>query len=85
MGVRGLTGNEYIAIAGLVIISLIARYMLGNMQKTIDRQQDTIQHLINRDPVTYEETGQKPPKPQKEVYAAWGNQVVNLDEDESRS
>lgn len=64
---------------------LLVWYMIkqaSNMQRTIDRQQDTINRLINREPVTYAETGQTPQKPERLAYAAWGNQIVNLDEDQ---
>lgn len=53
-----------------------------NLQRIVSDQNETIQRLINREPVTYAETGQKPYKVAKESYAAWGNQVVNIDEDE---
>lgn len=66
------------------ILSVLNYFYIRNLQRTIDRQQDTINRLINREPVTYAETGQKSPKPVKEVYAAWGNQMINIDEDESR-
>lgn len=52
------------------------------LQRIIERQNDTIQRLINREPVTYAEVGAKPQKPVRETYAAWGNQMVNIDEDE---
>lgn len=70
------------SIVGLLITTTM---LTKGYRRTIDRQQDTIERLINREPVTYAETGQKPTQPIKERYAAWGNQMINLDEDESRS
>lgn len=65
------------------LLSVTVQYLhTKHLQRTIDRQQDTIHRLINREPVTYTETGQTPQKDERFVYAAWGNQMVNIDEDE---
>jgi len=69
------------AFMASVMTSLVGWFSRRQLQRTIDRQQDTINRLINREPVTYQEVGTKPPKPNREVYAAWGNQMVNIDED----
>ncbi|CAM4098467.1 hypothetical protein L1N85_10730 [Paenibacillus alkaliterrae] len=77
-------------IALLSVVSLILMGTIGSvcysyitsLQRTIYRQNDTIQRLISREPVTYQEVGAKPTKPNREVYAAWGNQLINIDEDE---
>lgn len=81
-----------IAILGLIIciIALVGFLVTTVMltkgyRRTIDQQNATIQRLINREPVTYAETGTTLQKPSKEVYAAWGNQMLNIDEDEGRS
>jgi hypothetical protein len=77
------------AVVPLVIMLIsswrIQRKMDESNNKLIKAQQETIQRLINREPVTYQETGAAPPKQSRETYAAWGAQMVNLDEDEGRS
>jgi hypothetical protein len=75
-----------LVVCGLFLMAFIVQtYERRALQRTIDRQNDTIQRLINREPVTYAEVGTNPSKPVRERYAAWGAQMVNLDEDESRS
>ena len=66
-----------------IIVYLVISIILNNREhrRTVNRLNDTIQRLVNREPVTYKEVGAKPPKPNREVYAAWGNQMVNMDED----
>lgn len=70
-----------IILSLLLIVIAINHFECRSKQRIIDRQNDTIQRLINREPVTYSETGQPPPKRSKEVYAAWGAQMVDLDRD----
>jgi hypothetical protein len=77
-----------IFLAMIVLLGIkifVDQYDKRQLHHTIERQNDTIQRLINREPVTYAEVGKTPVKPTREVYAAWGNQTVNIDEDESRS
>ncbi|CAH1205671.1 hypothetical protein PAECIP111893_02390 [Paenibacillus plantiphilus] len=71
-----------LGIAGVLVIVVLACLVTiyRNLHRLIERQQDTIQRLINHEPVTYTETGQKPPKPVRESFAAWGNEVVNVEE-----
>lgn len=84
-----MSDNE-IMMGTFAIIAFLG-YLIGSMwviksqRGQLERQQDTIKRLINREPVTYAETGTTPQKPSKEVYAAWGNQMLNIDEDEGRS
>lgn len=80
MGIEAIMLIVVTSVFGLKIFA--DQYEKRQLQRTIDRQQDTIQRLINREPVTYSEVGRTPTKPSREVYAAWGNQTVNLDEDE---
>jgi len=68
----------------LMIMLVSSWYFQAQMnkshQKLINTQQDTISKLLNREPVTYAEVGNtNRPKVEKTVYAAWGNQTVNLD------
>jgi hypothetical protein len=74
----------WIALVVLLMLIPIVHYRSNShtLQHIVNDQNETIQRLINREPGTYAETGQKPNKPAKEAYAAWGNQVVNIDEDE---
>lgn len=74
---------------GIMIIQAAGHIWIAHIHSkrfktAIDRQNDTIQRLINREPVTYAEVNSKPQKPQKEIYAAWGAQMVDLDEEESQ-
>lgn len=84
MGVMGLEATALIITllgGSLIATTCILCRMNIKQQATIDRQNDTIQRLISREPVTYQETGQAPQKPSKEIYAAWGSQMVDLDKD----
>ena len=67
-----------------IIVYLVISIALNNREhsRTVTRLNDTIIRLVNREPVTYQEVGVNPPKPDRTVYAAWGNQMVNMDEDE---
>lgn len=68
-------------ICAITLLLSIGQCIISKgLYRTIDRQQETIQRLINREPVTYTETGQPPPKPVRESFAAWGNEVVNVEE-----
>lgn len=75
-----------VAPLAIMLVSswFIQSHMNKSNEKLIHAQQDTIQRLINREPVTYEETGQTPRKQERTVYAAWGAQMVDMNEDESR-
>ena len=77
------------AIAFFVVIPLLIMlvsswWVQSLMNKSKDKliwaQQDTIQKLLNREPVTYAEAGAKPPKKNTEQYVAWGNTTVDMDE-----
>lgn len=59
-------------------------YVTYTKDRTIKQQQETINRLINREPVTYAVVGTTPKRPSKERYAAWGNEMVDLDEDEKQ-
>ena len=75
---------QYIAFGACIFALLvtIGQFVhVRHLQRTIDRQQDTIQRLINREPVTYAETGQEQHKAPRQFYAAWGAQIVDLSED----
>ena len=52
--------------------------MTRSKDKLIQAQQDTIQKLLNREPVTYAEVGQEPNKPITERYSAWGNRIHDI-------
>ncbi len=73
---------EFYTVVGvaLTVIFLLC-IEIARKDKLIQRQQDTIQRLVNREPVTYAETGAEPRKPIKESYAAWGNQMIHIDDD----
>jgi hypothetical protein len=47
------------------------------LQRTVDKQQDTIQRLINREPVTYAEVNAEPPTAAREFYSAWGGETID--------
>jgi hypothetical protein len=70
----------------LMIMLVSSWYFQSQMNKSheklVNAQQDTINKLLNREPVTYVETGQKQPKQSKESYAAWGNQTVDTSEEQ---
>lgn len=72
----------YIALFICIFVLFLQHMHVKGLQRTIDRQHDTIQKLINREPVTYEEVGQKATRPVQERYAAWGSQMVNIEEEE---
>lgn len=77
--------SVWIAVTVLILLLPIIHYRsrCQSLQHTIDHQKDTIQRLVNREPVTYAEVGMKPQKPIRERYAAWGAQMVDLDEEET--
>ena len=68
------------ALPLMFLIGGVAAIMIRSQQTTINRQQETIQRLVSREPVTYVETGQKPPNPVRESFAAWGNEMINAEE-----
>jgi hypothetical protein len=45
--------------------------------KTLANQQDTIQRLVNREPVTYQEVGKEAPEPKYERYSAWSGETID--------
>ena len=49
--------------------------------KLIASQQDTIQRLVNREPVTYQEVGKDAPEPICQRYSAWANETIDLRDD----
>lgn len=65
-----------------VIFWLILSIVLNNREhrKQLQAQQDTIQKLLNREPVTYKEVGAQPPKPDTDRFVAWGGTIANRDE-----
>lgn len=78
---------EWAILIGIVIIQGLGHVWVSSIhakrfQRIIDRQNDTIHRLITHQPVTYAEVGKEPQKRNKQVYAAWGAQMVDLDEDE---
>lgn len=63
-----------------VTLLVFAWYMVRSherLQRTVDKQQDTIQRLINREPVTYTEVGQNAPHTAREFYSAWGGETID--------
>lgn len=72
-------------IAYLLIVNMIQFKRNSNQVQIISKQNDTIQKLINREPVTYAETGTKPQNKPTERYSAWAGQMVDMNEEESRS
>lgn len=76
---------SWIAILfGAVLIMMTINLCRINIkqQATIDKQQDTIKRLLEREPVTYQEVGKEPPKPSREYYSAWSNQIIDASEPE---
>jgi hypothetical protein len=82
------------AISAFVVLPLLIMLVFSwffqakiseSKERLIQAQQDTIHKLLNREPVTYAEVGTKPTKKATDVYAAWGSQMVNIDEDEQHS
>lgn len=74
----------WLALTVLVMALPIIHYRskAQTLKRIVDSQRDTISRLINREPVTYQEVGTKQSKPNREIYAAWGNQMVDMNEDE---
>jgi hypothetical protein len=50
-------------------------------EKLIEGYTDTIQRLINREPVTYKEVGKEAPEPKYERYSAWSGQTIDIRDD----
>lgn len=69
------------ALLMITILCVAQSYVIHSLRRTIEAQQATIFKLVSNTPVTYQETGQTPQKPSKEIYAAWGSQMVDLDKD----
>lgn len=69
-----------VGICASVILNVLLMYQGQRKDKQIERQQGTINRLIEHEPVTYKETGIKPEKPVMEAYAAWGNETYSRDE-----
>lgn len=70
----------WIAIGlGAILIVLVIQMTRTNkrLEQTIASQQDTIQRLVNREPVTYTEVGQDAPQPAREFYSAWGGETID--------
>lgn len=68
-----------VSLALLVIIVCTSIHS-SRQQRTIDRQQDTIQKLLNREPVTYKEVGKAEPKEEEVRYSAWGSRMLTKDD-----
>jgi hypothetical protein len=64
----------------LVIVWMQARAS-QDKEKLVQAQQDTINKLLNREPVTYAEVGQ--PKKTREIYSAWAGEMVDMNEEHS--
>lgn len=71
---------DFLTIA--IIVSISALY-IRKQSRIIEQQQETIQKLINREPVTYKELNVEPPKRSTERYAAWGSQTFDIEDVES--
>lgn len=70
------------AFLGIATIFL-TRYITKaseKMQRTIEAQQDTINKLINREPVTYKEVGREKPKLDTDRPVAWGGTIMDRDD-----
>lgn len=66
-------------LLGLILIVLVW-YIIAKYEKLhalVQSQQDTIQRLVNREPVTYTEVGQDAPQPAREFYSAWGGETID--------
>lgn len=66
----------------LCALCLVLLTIIRYLQRTIESQQQTIQKLLNREPVTYKETGQQPKKT-RTVYSAWAGEEVDLNEEQN--
>ena len=64
----------------LIVLMIYTVMQYNRFQHMIEQQQNTIQRLVNKEPVTYAEIGTEPLKPERIVYSAWGNEEVNLRE-----
>lgn len=66
-------------LLGGTLISLVWYITLkyDKLHKLVTSQQDTIQRLVNREPVTYTEVGQDVPQPPREFYSAWGGETID--------
>lgn len=69
----------FFVVIPLVVLIVSSWWAQVYINKSKDRliwaQQETMQKLLNREPVTYAEVGQEPNKPNTERYSAWGNRI----------
>lgn len=75
-------GPTYIVSTSILAVVLVvySMWIIRGLKTLINRQNDTIQRLLDREPVTYAEVNKEPPKRTTERFAAWGNQIVDMDE-----
>ena len=64
----------------LLVIIIVTSIHTTRQQTTIDKQFETIQKLLNREPVTYKEVNVKPPKQDTDRPIAWGGRIADRDE-----
>jgi cytochrome oxidase assembly protein ShyY1 len=69
-----------VAAIGGIMTAAYGIWIVRNQQKTIKAQQDTIQKLLNREPVTYKEVGKPEPKEEEVRYSAWGSRMLTKDD-----
>lgn len=77
--------GQAIAIIILLVSAVAQLYVINRLHKscikTLSNQQGTIQRLINREPVTYQEVGKEAPEPKYERYSAWSGEMVDINEE----
>lgn len=69
-------------ILSFIILWLAVSIILNNKnhRKDIQTMSDTIQKLLNREPVTYKEVGKTEPKEEEVRYSAWGSRMLTKDD-----
>lgn len=72
----------YIICTSSLIVCFIAYslWIIRSLQRTIKDQNETIQKLLNREPVTYKEVNTQPPKLDTDRPIAWGGTIAGRDE-----
>lgn len=71
----------YLIVFSLLIAFIILQnVVIKNHRQTMKDQQETIQKLLNREPVTYKEVNVAPPKPDTDRPIAWGGMIGNREE-----
>lgn len=75
-----IEGIALMLAVALIVLMLYTVTQYNRLQRVIEQQHGTIQRLISKEPVTYAEVGTEPPKPERIVYSAWGNEEIDIKE-----